>query len=235
VQTTNTTTSSQSMPGQASHQRSRRSRSSYRHDARVRRYRHLLVGVSILFFVIYVFTWLYISRKATEYEQTQLELRKQEITLAATSKELERVKKENEALVQGRIPGLLPLTYDETISIDNPYIRNIIFTQVKNGKGKTYEYRLVMNNETLAVIRPQVQILLFNDIGIQIGEATVEFRDPSSGAVRPILDPGEVRSQTAMINLLRDEEPHYFLLNVSETDPASTEKLREQLGGMISH
>jgi len=185
--------------------------------------------------VIYVFTWLYISRKATEYEQTQLELRKQEITLAATSKELERVKKENEALVQGRIPGLLPLTYDETISIDNPYIRNIIFTQVKNGKGKTYEYRLVMNNETLAVIRPQVQILLFNDIGIQIGEATVEFRDPSSGAVRPILDPGEVRSQTAMINLLRDEEPHYFLLNVSETDPASTEKLREQLGGMISH
>ena len=235
MQTTNTTTSSQSMPGQASHQRSRRSRSSYRHDARVRRYRHLLVGVSILFFVIYVFTWLYISRKATEYEQTQLELRKQEITLAATSKELERVKKENEALVQGRIPGLLPLTYDETISIDNPYIRNIIFTQVKNGKGKTYEYRLVMNNETLAVIRPQVQILLFNDIGIQIGEATVEFRDPSSGAVRPILDPGEVRSQTAMINLLRDEEPHYFLLNVSETDPASTEKLREQLGGMISH
>jgi len=185
--------------------------------------------------VIYIFTWMYISRKATEHEQTLHELRKQEIALAVTSEELGRVRKEKEILVQGRIPGLLPLTYDETISIDNPYIRNIIFTQVKNGKGKTYEYRVVMNNDTLSVIRPQVQILLFNDTGIQIGEDTVEFRDPSTGAVRPVLDPGEVRSQTATIKLLRDEQPHYFLLTLSESDPASTEKLREQLGGMISH
>jgi hypothetical protein len=223
------------MSSRSSHQHSRRSRSYYRHDARVRRYRHLLVGVSILFLVIYVFTWMYIARKTTEHEQTLHELRKQEITLATTREELARVSKEKEALVQGRIPGLLPLTYDETISIDNPYIRNVIFTQVKNGKGKTYEYRLVMNNDTLSVIRPQVQILLFSDTGIQIGEATVEFRDPSTGTVRPVLDPGEVRSQTAMIKLLRDEEPHYFLLTMSETDPASTEKLREQLGDMISH
>lgn len=235
MQTFNTSSTTQSMSGQASNQHSRRSRSFYRHDSRVRRYRHLLGGISILFLVIYVFTWLYIARKTTEHEQTLLELRKQEIALAATSKELERVKAEKEALVEGRIPGLLPLTYDETISIDNPYIRNIIFTQVKNGKGKTYEYRLVMNNDTLSVIRPQVQILLFSDTGIQIGEAKVEFRDPSTGAVRPILDPGEVRSQTAMIKLLRDGEPRYFLLTVSESEPASTDKLREQLGDIISH
>jgi hypothetical protein len=223
------------MPGQTSRQRSRRSRSSHRHDAKVRHYRHLLVGVSILFFVIYVFTWLYITRKEGEYGQTRLELRKQEITLAATSKELERVRKEKDVLVQGRIPGLLPLRYDETISIDNPYIRNIFFTQVKNSKGKIYEYHLVMNNDSLSVIRPQIQILLFSDTGIQIGEATVELKDPSTGTVRPILDPGEVRSHTAMIKQLRDEEPHYFLLDITEAKPASTERLREHLGNIISH
>jgi hypothetical protein len=235
MQVANTKSTSQSMSGQTSHQHSRRSRSFYRHDSRIRRYKQLLGGITILFLVIYVFTWLYIVRKTTQYEQTLLELRKQEITLAITSEELGRVKKEKEALVEGRIPGLLPLTYDETISIDNPYIRNIIFTQVKNGKGKTYEYRLVMNNDTLSVIHPQVQILLFSDTGIQIGEATVEFRDLATGTVHPVLDPGEVRSQTAVIKLLRDVEPHYFLLTMSEANPASTERLREQLGDIISH
>jgi hypothetical protein len=191
--------------------------------------------MSVAFLVIYALTWFYIAAKSAEYERTLLELRKQEKTLVATSKKLEAVRKENEVLVQKRIPGLQSLIFDETIAIDNPYIRNIIFTQVRNGKQKIYEYRVVMSNDTLSVIHPLVQILLFNEIGIQIGEATVEFRDPSTGKVRPVLDPGEVRSQTAMIRLLRDGEPRYFLLAMSETDPASTETLREHLGDIISH
>jgi hypothetical protein len=229
------TSTSASMTGQTGSRHSRRSRSSYRHDSRARRYRHLLAGVSLTFLVIYVLTWFHFTGKTTEHEHTLLELRKLEKALTETGKEVETLRKEKAELVKSRIPGLLPLTFDQTIGIDNPYIRNIIFTEVKNGKEKTYEYRLVMNNDTLSVIHPQVQILLFNDIGIQIGEAEVELRDPSTGKVHTVLDPGEVRTQTALIKLLRDEKPQYFLLSVSESAAPSTATLRDEVGGIVSH
>jgi hypothetical protein len=229
------TSTSALITGHAHSRHARRSRSSYRHDAKVRRYRHLLGGVSLLFLVIYALTWFHIAGKSTEYEHARLELRKLEKALAETNKEVATLRKEKADLVQSRIPGVLPLTFDETIDIDNPYIRNIIFTEVKNGKEKTYEYRLVMNNDTLSVVHPKVQILVFNDIGIQIGEAKVEFRDQSTGRVHMVLAPGEVRTQTAVIKLVRDEKPQYFLLAISESAVPSTATLREQVGDIVSH
>jgi hypothetical protein len=91
-----------------------------------------------------------------------------------------------------------------------------------------------MQNDTLSVIHPMVEILLFNDIGIQIGLAQVEHTDASTMTGRAALDPGEVRSFTAAIDLVREEQPHYFLLAVSEAEQASADKLREQLGDVIS-
>jgi len=234
VQTVNTTSTADEKSGNATSRQSRRLRSSYRFEVRIRRYKYLLAGISILFLLIYMFTWFYVSRKSAETEQALLELRIQEKTLATINSELETVRNERDTLVQGRIPGLAPLTYDKIITTDNKYIRNIIFTMVKNGTKETYEYRLVMHNDTLSVIHPMVEILLFNDIGIQIGLAHVEHSNASTGTGRSSLDPGEVRSYTATINLIRDEEPHYFLLAVSEARQASADKMREQLGGVIS-
>jgi hypothetical protein len=234
VQTVNTTSASQSKAGDARSGHSRRPRSSYRCETRIKRYRYLLAGISILFLLIYMFTWFYVARKSAESEQALLQLRIQEKTLGTVNSELETVRNERDALVQGRIPGLLPLTYDETISSDNEYIRNIIFTLAKNGKQETYEYRLVMHNETLSVIHPMVEILLFNDVGVQIGQAQVEHANASMGTGRSALDPGEVRSYTDAINLIRNEEPRHFLLAVSEADQASADKLREHLGDVIA-
>ena len=42
-------------------------------------------------------------------------------------------------MVQERIPGLIPMIYDEAINIDNEYVRNIIFTLAKTGKKNIYE------------------------------------------------------------------------------------------------
>lgn len=237
MQPGNTTTTLAPASGEISTSRSRhsrRSRSSFRYEAKIRRYRYLIAGISIVFLLIYVFTWLHIAGKSREYEHTLLELRKQQVAIQAVSTELETVRSELDKLVQERIPGLLPLKFDEAISVDEDYIRNIIFTEVKNGKKRNYEYRLVMHNETLSVIHPKVEILLFNDIGIQIGSAQVGYMDSSSEATRAALDPGEVRSYTSSINLLRNEEPHYFLLAVSEARQASADKLREHLSDVIS-
>jgi hypothetical protein len=218
----------------ASRSSSSRSRSSYRCQAKIRRYKYLLACISTLFLLTYIFTWFYLDRKSTEYEQMLLEFRKQEITVKTISNELETARSELDALVQGRIPALLPLKYDEAITVDDNYIRNIIFTLVRNGKKRNYEYRLVMHNDSLSVIRPVVDILLFNDIGIQIGVAQVKYMDASAGTERSVLDPGEVRSYTSSIDLIRDEEPSYFLLAVSETNRAPADRLREQLSDVIS-
>ena len=217
------------------HTSSRRSRSSYRHSTRTRRYRLLLAGISILFLVILIFSWLQTTRESSQYHQAVLNLRKQEVLAKNLARELETVKKERDVLVQERIPGLTPLTYDEAINIDNEYARNIIFTLAKTGKKNIYEYRLVLHNNTLSIARPKAKIILFSDIGIQIGMAQIEQTDASTETdTRAALDPGEVRSYTAAIDLTRNEEPSYFLLDISEASNIATDKLRKQLDGVIT-
>ena len=213
---------------------SRRSRSSYRYESRIRRYKIYLAIVSLLFLITLFFTWLNSSNNSSEYYHAILDLRKQEAVAKNLATELETVQGERDILVQQRIPGLIPLRYDETINIDNQYVRNIIFTLAKSGKKNIHEYRLVLHNNTLAVARPRAEIILFNDIGIQIGMAQIEQTDATSDIDgRAALDPGEVRSYTAAIDLIRNEEPSYFLLIISEANHAATEKLRKQLEGVI--
>lgn len=218
------------------HTPSRRpSRSSYRYASTVRGYRLLLAGISILFLVILIFSWLQVARKSSERHQAMLDLRKQEVLVKNLTEELGTIQNERDILVQERIPGLIPLTYDETINIDNEYVRNIIFTLAKTGKKNIYEYRLVLHNNTLSIARPKARIILFSDIGIQVGMAQIEQSDASTETdARTALDPGEVRSYTAAIDLVRDEEPSYFILDISETGNTATNKLRNQLDGVIT-
>ncbi len=223
--------------GEATNGRSRRvrrSRSRYQSETRLRRYRYLLAGLAILFTLTYIFTWFYIAGKSTKLEQSTVQLRKLEATLQNVSKELETVRGERDLLVQERIPNLLPLTYDEAITIGEEYVRNVIFTLVKSGKKKIYEYRLVLHNNSLGIVRPKVEIFLFNDIGIQIGVAQVTSGDATTDVDRVELDPGEVRSYSSAIDMIRDEEPVYFLLTLSESNLASPDRLREHLGRIIS-
>jgi hypothetical protein len=212
----------------------RRSRSSYRHANTVKQYRLLLAGISILFLVILIFSGLQAARKSSEHHQAILDLRKQEVLTKNLTEELGTIKNERDILVQERIPGLIPLTYDAAINIDNEYVRNIIFTLAKTGKKNIYEYRLVLHNNTLSIVRPKARIILFSDIGIQIGMAQVEQHDATTKTgARTALDPGEVRSYTAAIDLVLNEEPSYFLLDISETGNTATDKLRQQLDGVV--
>ena len=201
----------------------------------VRRYKIYLAIISLIFLIILFFMWVDSSKDYSEYHQAILDLRKQEAVTKNLATELETVKGERDILVQQRIPGLVPLRYDETINIDNKYVRNIIFTLAKSGKKNIYEYRLVLHNNTLTVARPKAEIILFNDTGIQIGMAHIEQSDATTEIDgRAVLDPGEVRSYTAAIDLIRNEEPSYFLLIISEANHTATDKLREQLDGIIS-
>lgn len=193
-----------------------------------------LAGLGLLFLIALFFMWLNSNNDYSEYHQAILDLRKQEAVTKDLAAELEKVKSELDILVQERIPGLIPLRYDEAINVDNKYVRNIIFTLAKSGKKDIHEYRLVLHNNTLTVARPRAEIILFSDIGVQIGMAQIEQSDATTEADgRASLDPGEVRSYTATIDLIRNEKPSYFLLIISENGHTATDKLREQLDGII--
>jgi hypothetical protein len=143
-------------------------------------------------------------------------LHKLDVKHQGVVKELETLRSERDALVQGRIPHLLPLRFDEAIPIDTGYIRNVIFTLVKNGSNTVYEYRLVLSNDSLSIVSPKVEIFLFNELGIQIGNALVEPGDATTHIKRATLEPGEVRSYSAGIDMLREGKPVYFLIAARE-------------------
>ena len=212
-----------------------RARPSYRYQAKIRYYRLIIAAISVFFLITLLFTWLHNSRQSSEHDTAILDLRKQEVLAKELSKELEIVRNERDILIKQRIPGLTPLVYDEAINIDNEYVRNIIFTLAKSGKKNIYEYRLVLHNNTLTIARPKAEIILFNDVGVQIGLARIEQSDATiEKEARAALDPGEVRSYTAAIDLIRNEEPSYFLLVITEGNSLATEKLRQQLNGVLT-
>ena len=212
----------------------KRSRANYRCQAKIRRYKYLVTGISIAFLLIYIFTWFHISAESSTHEQSRLQLRKLETSLQGVTADLDRVRSERDELVQGRIPHLAPLVFDEAIALDKGYIRNVIFTLVKNGNKNIYEYRLVLSNNGLSVIRPKVDIFLFNELGIQIGNAQVEARNATTNIDRMTLEPGEVRSYSDMIKMLRQGEPAYFLIHVEHRGQEEGEKTREYPDEVIS-
>jgi hypothetical protein len=229
VRSENTAATSPAASRNISDSRPRRSGSFYRFETKIRLFKYLLAGITILFFLGGLFSWAQIKSKETEYDQLMFLFRKQKRDMHDVNSQLQTLRNKLDTLVNGRIPGLLPLKYDEIITVDKMYIRNIIFTLIKDGKKRNYEYRIVMQNESVSSIRPVVKILLFNDVGIQIGMTQVEYMDASTATEHSLLGPGEVRSYTSSINLVRDEEPRYFLLVVSDANQGPAKQLLDQL------
>ncbi len=212
----------------------RRSRSSYRCEAKIKRYKYLIAGISSSFLAIVILMLFYISGQSERHQQAKLQLRKLETSLQNFTVELEQARNERDALVQGRIPDLAPMKFDEAIPVGNEYVRNVIFTLVKSGNKNMYEYRLVLSNDSLSVVRPRVEILLFNKLGIQIGNAQVKAVNDTTSVGRATLEPGEVRSYSDNIDILRKGEPEYFLIIVTESEKTSSKTMREHLGDVIS-
>ena len=204
------------------------SRSDHRCRAKIRKYQYLLAGITTMFLLVYIFTWLHIAADSGRHKQSLLQMRKLENTVQGVTTELEKVRSERDELVRGRIPHLLPLVYDQALDIDSDHIRNVIFTLARNGSKTIYEYRLVLSNNGLSVIRPKIDIFLFNELGIQIGNAEVQARNATTNIDRMTLEPGEVRSYSDTIKMLRKGQPAYFLIHTRHAGQDEEEDTREQ-------
>lgn len=127
---------------------------------------------------------------------------------------IENLKHDLAQLVEGRVPGLLPLELDITIPIDEDYFRNIRFVMTGTSQDRHYEYNAVMSNEGTKNVKPNVTLFMFDERGLQVGSTILSNASASPEIESSDLTPGETRSYSNRIKLRREVKPKYFLIDL---------------------
>jgi len=194
--------------------RSRSSRSSTRKVALLQAALVVIIAVAFLGGLAGL---MYIQKLARENDKLFFTARKQQKEITEAQALINELMSDRDSLVEGRIPGLKEIAYDETFEVDAGYVRNIIFTLTR-AKGKnTYEYKLVLANKTQDIIKPRVYVRFYDELGTQVGGAEVgapqSTSSYSSELVEPdqnLLKPDEIRSYSDNIDVVEGAVPRYF-------------------------
>lgn len=161
----------------------------------------LAISLALLLAVI-VISEIRIADLTKGNQIAQAELMQAKQTLEKTLPELQQARNEISSFTKGQFPHLRELTPDKVIKLDAGYVKNIMFAALhKNGK-TLYEYRLIMENTSDSVVRPDARVLVFDHRGAQIGMGEI--------ADRTDMLPGESRSYSSIVDQFLDEEPRYF-------------------------
>lgn len=169
----------------------------------------------------------YAEKENADLVQTE---RKQAEELQVLRPAVQKLREEVAALAQMRLPDLHPLEFDKVITLDKHYVKNIVFSMAGKGDDKHYEFKVVTHNSTLNLIHPQIDILFFDRVGIQVGVAHIGVQKDGTPTL-DMLDRGETRSYSAAIELNDDARPEYFRLRiwkprtVQNSGPSPTDRL----------
>ncbi len=135
--------------------------------------------------------------------------------VTAQREEIGTLREEMALLVQGRAPRLSPIVLDQVVPINQSYVRHVLFTMTRKGSHENYEYTLVMENNTLRQIDPDVKIMFFDRNGIQVGISEIGW-EPRGRQNVDTLTRGEVRNHSASVSLFDESRPEYFLIRVAD-------------------
>ncbi len=206
----------------SSEPRRRHSRSSRRRSHWSRRSKLMAIALGLCLIVIF-FLSLYFGIQLYSLGKENQTLR---INLAASQEELRLLRPEVKRLteqlkdaVQGRIPSLRELRYDEVIPINKGHVKNILFNQLVKGNNTEFEYKLLFENTTSFVVWPQVAIYLFDDVGMQVGSAEIGLGGPDQDNVQGFESVGsnEIRSFSDTVPITLERTPAYFLVVTNES------------------
>ncbi len=196
------------------HRVRRHANDTHRHSRR--RYLRIiyLLGalVSVLFLLLLVVS-IRLSLYAKDVHDLTVLQHKQELELESLRPKVAALEAEIADLVRGRLPGLKPLEFDKVIPIEKKYVRNIIFTLIGTESDHRYEYKLTLKNDGLTGVHPIVRVIFFDHLGIQLGDSTIGV-DKDNVPTLDILERGEVRSYTKVVQLPDGKQPRYFKVEV---------------------
>lgn len=180
----------------------------------------LLLGVLVLVLVtsiiIVLFFGIRIYLLNQENSELKVEVRKAQEEVEQLKPALEKSLAEITSLLKGQLPGLTKIEYDQVIALNEKYLKNIIFNKVNTKNFKGYEFRIVMQNDTLATIWPRFKVHFFDEHGVHINTVQASDEKESLMKINP-LGPGEERSDSsATIKLLDNEKmPYFFLIRMN--------------------
>jgi cell division protein FtsB len=189
--------------------RSHRARPNHRHT---RSYTVVLLYIALVALLLVV---LGLSIRLGMYARDYARLNTLEQTRAAQlveqQEEAAALRAELDAMVQERLPRLTPITLDQVIPVNDHYVRNVMFMVTRKGREERYEYTMVMDNNGLQHVYPDVKIMLFDRSGIQVGVAEVGY-DRSGRPNENVLERGEIRTHSSLIQLFDESPPEYYLI-----------------------
>ncbi|MCP3868601.1 MAG: hypothetical protein GY703_10985 [Gammaproteobacteria bacterium] len=133
--------------------------------------------------------------------------------LAQLGPRVAQLERENAQLVKGKLPGLIPLLIDEVLPVQKKYVRDIVFTQAGKGDNKRLEYRVILDNQSSDAVQPKVEVLMFDQNGVQIGYSRLTSEKNPTKPPR-VLDVGETRSHAARLTFTWSDNPAYFLVSI---------------------
>lgn len=189
------------------------------HRARTQRRvgQRLILAVALVFTVIVLFfiTVLYFSETTslTRINQSlRADLTEREQELAQNRAHLEKAQQDLNNILLGRYPQLHKLERDKVLPLNEGYLKNIVFTVVKQGGEQKHEYKLVMENTGRYEVRPDFTLVAIDRLGVQVAiDQVLHLR---------ALAPGETRSFSSALDLtLQGSIPEYFYIN-RKTSPA---------------
>jgi hypothetical protein len=200
-----------------------RDRQSSRHIAsrsKTRKIRKLTALVALLLIALVTTSmgWILAWAKLELLESENLTL---DVKLRQTSDQLQSFKARAleretalQAMVEKRIPGLLPLEYNKLFELNDKYVVSVTFTRSGVAESKAVEYHALLRNNSTNMIAPHVKIFLFDELGVQSGSAVIKKDDATGGVDIAELRPGETRSYNAKVQVDREAKPKFFLVQV---------------------
>ncbi len=189
-------------------QANRRASRYYRCRRKNRILKFLLLLMVVGYAVVGGVSYLYVKEAQHQAQEAKGAVNRDAERLAELEDLVEKMKVEMDALTRGRIPSLNKIVYDEVITIGEKYVKNLVFTLTRRGGQRTYEYKLVMHNTGSNVVQPRLRLILFDRVGLQLGISELK------GQNDVVLIPDETRSHYAEVELTRQGEPVYYLLEV---------------------
>ncbi|QSA96479.1 hypothetical protein [Methylococcus sp. EFPC2] len=204
----NENTAYASSSGRREHRRSLRSSSGRR---------VILVIVAALALETLVLVFLIVTVGVQEKENSDLVAESKKLTaeLAMARPELEKLREEVEALVSGRLPHLSRLELDKVVPLNKEYVKNVTFSVAGTSKEQHHEFKMVMHNSGLLAVHPRVDVLFFNEVGLQIGVSPIGIHKDGTPTL-DMLERGEIRSFGGVVEVVENERPVYFMVRIRQ-------------------
>lgn len=161
-----------------------------------------------------VISWVSVQRAEDRGVALEAELRNLSLELDDVRVRLEKRDKEVHELVDHRTPGLKPLKYNESLKVNDRYLANVTFSESGVGEKKALEYHALLVNSDDKTVLPRATIFVFDEFGLQVGNAKLERAHATTALASEDLLPGETRSYHSNIELERDAAVMFYMIHV---------------------